>query len=109
MLLQASAHAIAGHTFVRHFKHLTPWTDSLVSSTAEVPPSRWDPSVHKHCTITSDLTRLNKSSNFETRWRKLRRYYTANYDLVLGLKNNNLTIALEHRGKRYGVADVQFE
>lgn len=65
--------------------------------------------MQRHCIITSDLTRLKKSQNFERRWRKFRRYYTADYELVMGVGNNNLTIALEHRGKKYGVADVQFE
>jgi hypothetical protein len=65
--------------------------------------------VQKHCVITSDLTALNKRDNFQRRWRRFRRYYTANYDLVMGVKNNNLTISLEHRGRKYGVADVQFE
>jgi hypothetical protein len=64
--------------------------------------------VHKHCTITSDLTLADKKV-FQKKWRKFRRYSTASYELVMGVKNNNLTISLECGGVRYGVADVQFE
>ena len=97
------------HGFYRHFKELTVWTDNLVSSTLDNPPSRWESSVQKHCTITSDLTHLSKRSNFQRKWRKLTRYYTANYDLVLSMRNNKLTISLEYKGKEYGVAGVQFD
>ena len=65
--------------------------------------------VQRHCFITSDLTHLKKSAHFQRRRRWFRRYYTANYDLVMGVKNNNLTISLEHGGLRYGVAKVEFE
>ncbi|MCJ1376934.1 hypothetical protein MMC17_000024 [Xylographa soralifera] len=100
------------HSFIRNFKQTTLWTDRLVSSTLDVQPTRWspqDPFVKKHCTITSDLTQLNKKDNFERRWRRFRRYYTAEYDLVMGVKNNNLTILLEHKGQKFGVANVEFE
>ena len=97
------------HTFSRNFKHLTPWIDSLVSSTEEVPPQRvHDPSVHRHCTITSDLSHLKKKK-FKRKWRKLSSYYVADYDLLLQLKGNHLALALEYMGQQYGVANVDFE
>ena len=96
------------HAFKRNFKHLTPWVDVLVSSTDDVPPVRWEHSVEKHCTITSDLTSLKKSY-FDRRWRKWRKYYVANYDLVMGVRNDFLSIWLEYNGQKYGVASVEFE
>ena len=97
------------HTFTRNFKHLSPWMDSLVSSTLEAPPQRVnDPSVHRHCTITSDLTHLKKKK-FKRKWRKLSPYYVADYDLLLQLKGNHLALALEYMGQQYGVANVEFE
>jgi hypothetical protein len=97
------------HSFKRNFKTLTPWVDVLVSSADDIPPPRWDPSVHKHCAITSDLTHLDKKNTFDGGWRKWRRFYTANYELCMGVKNNNLTMALEYKGQRYGVAKVEFD
>ena len=80
----------------------------LVSSSLDIPPTRWDSSVNKHCTITSDLISLSKK-NFDVRLRHWKRYYTANYELVINVRNNNLTIWLEHNGKLYGVASVEFD
>lgn len=97
------------HTFSRDFRRLMPWVDSLVSSNLEVPPQRCsDPSVQKHCTITSDLTYLKKRS-FRRRWKKIIPYYSADYDLLLQLKGNNLAMALQYNGKEYGVAQIEFE
>ena len=84
------------------------YADGLKSS-QDVPPTRWDESVVKHCTITSDLSSLDKKSAFDRRWRKWHRYYTANYELVMGVRNNNLTIHLEYRGRQYGAAKVEFD
>ena len=96
------------HTFVRNFRTLCPWKDCLVSSTKEVAPQRWEDGVVKHCTINSDLTGLSKK-NFQKRWRKLQPYYTAKYDLVMNVKNSNLTMSLEFKETRYGIGDVEFE
>ena len=92
------------HSFSRHFRNVDPWVDSLVSSTAAIPPQRAsDPSVHKHCTITSDLTHLPKNM-FKRRWRRLVPYYTADYELLLQLRGNELSMALNYAGRDYGIA-----
>ena len=97
------------HSFSRHFRSVEPWIDSLVSSTLEVPPQRAnDPSVHKHCTITSDLTHLPKKM-FKRRWRKFVPYYTADYELLLQLRGNELCMALQYGGREFGLAQVEFE
>ena len=97
------------HAFSRHFRAVEPWVDSLVSSTEQIPPQRaTDPSVHKHCTITSDLTHLPKRL-FKRRWRKLVPYYTADYELLLQLRGNELCMALQYGGREYGIAQVEFE
>lgn len=74
-----------------------------------MPPTRWSPSVTKHCTVVSDLTSLDKNAAFEKRRRRFRKYYVANYELAMNVRNNNLTIWLEYGGQRYGVANVDFE
>ncbi|KAI9773266.1 MAG: hypothetical protein M1839_002178 [Geoglossum umbratile] len=97
------------YTFSRHFRTLTPWSDSLVSSDADQPPSRFGSSVRKHCTIISDLTHLKKS-RFKRKWRNWRPYYVAEYELVMSLKGGHLGFALAWGGKRWGERlDVEFE
>ncbi|KAI9763900.1 MAG: hypothetical protein M1840_009012 [Geoglossum simile] len=97
------------YAFSRHFNTLTPWSDALVSSTADHPPSRYDPSsVHKHGTIISDLTHLKKSK-FKRKWRKWRPYYVAEYELVMSLKGGDLGFALAWGGRTWGErVDVEF-
>ena len=95
---------------MRTFTQLTPWVDHLVSSTADVPPPRWDLSVFKHCTITSDLTHLPRS-DFDSQRRTWHsnRYFSARYELVMGVRGGVLSVALEYRGHRYGVGNVDFD
>ncbi|KAI9821960.1 MAG: hypothetical protein M1827_002542 [Pycnora praestabilis] len=116
------------YAFTRHFKSLVPWKDTLVSSTLDVPPTRWDPSptdtasspttttasketVHKHCTIQSDLTHLKKEKkkHFKRRWKNWSRYYTANYQLDMGLERGSLAFKLVMGGRTYGVGSVEFD
>ncbi|KAI9703752.1 MAG: hypothetical protein M1836_007522 [Candelina mexicana] len=96
------------HAFFRHFKRVLPWSDSLVSCPLDHAPLRWDDSVHKHCTIRSDLTHLKKNK-FKRKWKHWRPYYTANYELVMEVGGANLKFGLEYAGTRYGVADVEFD
>ncbi|KAI9865698.1 MAG: hypothetical protein M1813_002156 [Trichoglossum hirsutum] len=97
------------YAFSRHFKTVTPWTDTLVSSDADQPPTRHDPAiVHKHCNIISDLTHLKKSK-FTRRWQNWKPYYVAEYELIMNLKNNNLGFALQYNGTRYGAANVNVD
>ncbi|KAL8817394.1 MAG: hypothetical protein Q9223_003761 [Gallowayella weberi] len=94
--------------FHRDFRHLGIWKDNLVCCTSEVPPSRLEEPVAKLCTITSDLTHLNKNK-FGRHWRGFRSYYTAHYTLCLGVQDNNLTFKLEFRGQQYGFANIEFD
>ncbi|KAI9842642.1 MAG: hypothetical protein M1837_007009 [Sclerophora amabilis] len=96
------------HTFYRHFKDVKPWRDCLVSCVADIPPAQWDQAVHKHCTIQSDLSSLDKS-RFKRKWRDWKRYYTASYELVMNLRNNNLSFELRFRGSTFGIASVEFD
>ncbi|KAH0558375.1 hypothetical protein GP486_004965 [Trichoglossum hirsutum] len=97
------------YAFSRHFRTVTPWTDTLVSCEADRPPTRYDPAVvRKHCNIVSDLTHLKKS-RFSRRWKNWRPYYMAEYELVMNLKNNNLGFALHYKGNRYGATNVNVD
>ncbi|KAI9683419.1 MAG: hypothetical protein M1829_005491 [Trizodia sp. TS-e1964] len=96
------------HSFYRPFRKCLPWEDSLVSCELDVPPLRWDSSVTKHCTIKSDLTHLHKS-NFKRKWKNWRRYYTANYNLVIRVNGAKLNFELSYNNQTYGVASVEFD
>ena len=98
------------HTFYRNFKELNAWKDSLVSCDLDIAPTRMqDPAIYRLCTITSDLRNLKKKVAFDRRWRRLRPYYSAKYDIFLGSRDSNLDFFLEHKGQRYGIAKVEFE
>ncbi|KAI9759750.1 MAG: hypothetical protein M4579_002135 [Chaenotheca gracillima] len=96
------------HKFFRHFTEIKPWRDCLVSSALDIPPMQWNDAVSKHCTIQSDLTQLDKG-RFKHKWKNWKRYYTADYELVMGLRNNNLSFELKFRSQTYGVASVEFD
>lgn len=85
------------------------WKDTLVACSTDHPPSRIEPPIVRLCTITSDLTHLNKATHFTRRWRRCRPYYTAKYDIVLGVRDSHLTFMLECQGQRFGVASVDFD
>ena len=72
------------------------------------------PPVQKLCAITSDLTHLNKKSGagagFKRKWRGLKPYYVAEYDIEMGVRNGaQLVFGLKYRDQRFGVASVEFE
>ncbi|KAL8947831.1 MAG: hypothetical protein Q9222_005928 [Ikaeria aurantiellina] len=106
--LRKQIHSVPGHAFHRDFRHLSAWEDSLVSCSADTPPSRFEPPVVKLCTITSDLTHVQKK-RFTRHWRGLRPYKTAHYILCLGVQDNNLAFKLEFRGHQYGLANIEFD
>lgn len=96
------------HSFHRDFRHLAVWKDTLVCCTSDAPPSRLEAPVTKLCTITSNLTHLQKKA-FTRRWKNFRSYYTAQYTLCIGVQNSNLAFTLEFQGQQYGSASVEFD
>lgn len=67
------------------------------------------PPVQKLCAITSDLTHIKKGAGFKRKWRGLKPYYVAEYDIEMGVRNAQLTFTLKYREQRFGVASVEFE
>jgi hypothetical protein len=99
---------VIAHDFHRHFRNCVPWESILVSSEADSPPQRKDSTVVNHCTVTSDLSHVSKAM-FKRRWRNCRRFYTAEYQLLMSLKGNNIKFELSFSGQTFGVKDVTFD
>ncbi|CAF9934329.1 MAG: hypothetical protein HETSPECPRED_009185 [Heterodermia speciosa] len=99
------------HRFHRPFRTLTTWRDTLVCCDSDPPPPRMQPPVQKLCAITSDLTHIKKSgAGFKRKWRGLKPYYVAEYDIEMGVRNGaQLVFGLKYREQRFGVASVEFE
>ena len=99
-----------GYGFSRIFTELEPWKDVLVSSESPTPPTRVDEQVQYHCVLKSDLTSLSLRHDFKRHRIDFRsHYYTAEYDLVLSLADNNLTLALSFNGRNQGLVTVEFD
>ena len=81
-----------------------------MSSESPTPPTRVDEHVQYHCVLKSDLTSFSLRHDFKRHRIDFRNYYyTADYDLVVSLRDNNLTLALSFNGIDQGLVTVEFD
>ncbi|KAI5807165.1 hypothetical protein EDC01DRAFT_781954 [Geopyxis carbonaria] len=102
------------HTATRHFtrsfrKYSGPWFDALVYCESDTAPSRITPEVKHLCTIETDLSGVKKSE-YEKRWKRWSKFYTARYSLDVSVRSGGMMFQLCFKGASYGgVAKVDFE